>query len=69
MVSRSWVKRRAVSIVLLVPGYLVGIAAAQVLPQFAPSLTYTAGAIASTMFNTLMLDKWIWVIHRFGGKP
>lgn len=54
---------------LLVPGYLVGVVAAQLVPQFAPSLTYTAGAVASTVFNTVMLDRWIWVIHRVGGKP
>ena len=69
-ISKSWVKRRAVGLVLLIPGYLVGATIAQfVVPHIAPSLDYTAGAIGSTVFNTLMLDKWIWLIHRFGGKP
>lgn len=74
MIDRTWISRRMIAIVLLIPGYAIGWLGAQALPVFFPFLDwrivspYTAGAIASTAFNTVMWDKWVSLVYRFGGK-
>ena len=72
--DRTWFSRRAIAVALLVPGYIAGWLGAQVAPFLLPFLDwrvispYTAGAIASTVFNTVMWDYWVKLVYRFGGR-
>lgn len=74
MIDRHWLSRRVVSIFLLIPGYAVGWIGAQFIPRLFPSLPwleispYTIGAIASTIFNTVMWDRFVRLVYRFGGE-
>ena len=72
--DRTWMKRRVIAILLLVPAYLLGYVASRFIPFLFPSLDwnlispYTVGAIASTIFNTVMWDRWVSLVYRFGGQ-
>lgn len=71
--DRSWLKRRGVAVAILFPGYVMAWAVSGYLWAATPWLPwhylnpYTVGALVSTVFNTLMWDKWTRLILRLGG--
>lgn len=75
MIDRTWISRRFVAVILLIPGYTVGWLWAEIFPVLTPFLPwgainpYTIGAVGSTIFNTIMWDYWVKLVYRFGGKP
>lgn len=72
MIDKAWIRRRGVAIALLVPGYCVGYLAAflsaPLFEHFYNISPYLPGAFASTAFNTLMWDRFVALVYRFGGK-
>ena len=75
MIDRTWLRRRFWAVVLLFPGYAFAWVGAQVVPPLTPFLPwnwinpYTVGAVISTVFNTVMWDRFVKVVYRLGGRP
>ncbi len=71
----TWLKRRVVAVIELIPGYALAWMGAQYIPPLTPWLPwaminpYTVGAVISTGFNLAMWDRWVALVYWLSGEP